>query len=386
MVEGNELKKLVDDFIQEYIDLSHMEEVPPSQQRDESGKVSYIPYLSVIRKEAITTKLRVVFNASSPTSNGVALNDIMYPGPKLQNSIFDILCRQRQFKWVYFSDIAKMYRQILLRPEDRDMFRIVYRKNKNSPFKEYRMTTVTYGVGAAPWQALRTLIQVADGNAPDESMKEIIKTSMYIDDLAFGGDSVEECQQQIKRIDETIASGQMQLTKWASNEQRVLDFVPQSRRLEDYVGPTESIKTLGVNYLPASDSFCFKIQCKTDIKYSKRGMLSVTASLFDPLGWILPVVMMLRILVQSLWCLELGWDDDLPQAVRAKFENASPPSHCSIKSGFHAGQVARNTIGWSSSDSATPVKTLLQQRSTAEWPTVVDSKSRKLHQEEELRR
>lgn len=122
-------KNLSDDFMKEYIHCKHMSLVPNNDRNIKDGSVYYIPYHSVLKKDAVTTKLRNVFNASAKTSNGVSLNAIIHPGPKLQNKIFDIVTRIRQYKFMYSSDITKMYRQILLMPEDRNKLRILFREN-----------------------------------------------------------------------------------------------------------------------------------------------------------------------------------------------------------------------------------------------------------------
>lgn len=60
-----EHKKMSDDFMAEYLEMGHMSEIPQDKQRDRSGRAYYIPYLSVIRRDSLTTKLRNVFNASA---------------------------------------------------------------------------------------------------------------------------------------------------------------------------------------------------------------------------------------------------------------------------------------------------------------------------------
>lgn len=80
--------QLYNDFLQEYLYLGHMTLVPPSENKQ--VPVFYLPH-GVLREQRQTTKLRVVFNGSSRSSNGVSLNDILYAGPKLQNEISDVL-------------------------------------------------------------------------------------------------------------------------------------------------------------------------------------------------------------------------------------------------------------------------------------------------------
>ncbi|KAH8343581.1 hypothetical protein KR067_009515, partial [Drosophila pandora] len=69
--------------ILDYLDQRHMSPIVP----DSSGKNFYLPHHAVFKPDSTTTKVRVVFNASCPTSNGKSLNDILHPGPVLQSDL-----------------------------------------------------------------------------------------------------------------------------------------------------------------------------------------------------------------------------------------------------------------------------------------------------------
>lgn len=85
--------QLYDEFIQEYERLGHM--VWTDNDDNSSFRVHYLPHHGVLRENARTTKLRVVFNGSSRTSSGIFLNDILYLGAKLQTDMLDILLWSR---------------------------------------------------------------------------------------------------------------------------------------------------------------------------------------------------------------------------------------------------------------------------------------------------
>ena len=72
----------------------------------------YLPHLGVLKPQSKTTKLRVVFNGSSKTQSGKSLNDILDTGAKLQRNIADMLLWSRQHKFIFMTDITKMFRQI----------------------------------------------------------------------------------------------------------------------------------------------------------------------------------------------------------------------------------------------------------------------------------
>ena len=50
----------------------------------------YLPYHGVLKPDSITTKLRVVFNGSSPSSTGKSINDLMHTGANLLLDISDV--------------------------------------------------------------------------------------------------------------------------------------------------------------------------------------------------------------------------------------------------------------------------------------------------------
>lgn len=106
------------DFIREYEELEHMTRVPPEELN--SFPVYYLPHHGVIRENSLTTKLRVVFNASSPSTSGISLNDLLYSGRKLQTEISDVLLWFRLHRYVFSTDIVKMFRQIKIHPDDQN--------------------------------------------------------------------------------------------------------------------------------------------------------------------------------------------------------------------------------------------------------------------------
>ncbi|XP_011861540.1 PREDICTED: uncharacterized protein LOC105558452 [Vollenhovia emeryi] len=102
----SELRDEYRTFLHDYESLGHMREVPRSLDHT---KCVYIPHLPVIRKGSATTRLRVVFNASSLISNGSSLNDHLLAGPKLQNDLSSVILQWRTFQYIYAADIAKIY-------------------------------------------------------------------------------------------------------------------------------------------------------------------------------------------------------------------------------------------------------------------------------------
>ncbi|GBN26253.1 hypothetical protein AVEN_2788-1 [Araneus ventricosus] len=105
----------------EYLSLGQMEEVDKNSV-DVKNEHFYIPHHHVIKESSLTTRLRVVFNASAKSSSGVSLNDTLMIGPKNQDDLFAILLRFRNHSIAVTSDLLKVYRQVNIENEDRKLF------------------------------------------------------------------------------------------------------------------------------------------------------------------------------------------------------------------------------------------------------------------------
>ncbi|XP_015606511.1 uncharacterized protein LOC107273145 [Cephus cinctus] len=214
-------------FMCEYENLEHMSIV--KEDSDFKTK-NYLPHHAVMDEEKETTKLRVVFEASSSTTSGKSLNDILIVGPVIQRELMDIVTRFRQHEYLLIADITKMYRQVSVNPEDRDLQRIFWRNDVNAPPTKrklrassfppigdcniarppkagYCLNTLTYSTGPASFLATRCLAQLAIENAakfPEAS--KIIKEDFYMDDLITGGSSVTELCRHREEIKEILES------------------------------------------------------------------------------------------------------------------------------------------------------------------------------------
>ncbi|XP_043288426.1 uncharacterized protein [Venturia canescens] len=212
------------EFLKEYESMGHMILVPESTT--DSKCVYYLPHHGVIRTNSLTTKLRVVFNGSSRTSNGISLNNIVYTGEKLQIDLHDVLLWFRQFRYVFSSDMEKMYRQIRVHHDDWGLQRILW-KDEFGKIITFELTTVTYGLACAPFLALRCLLQLVH----DEGQKyplaiPPLTQGRYVDDVFGGADSIHEAQAIVKQTNEMCMAGGFALRKWISNHQEILKNIP----------------------------------------------------------------------------------------------------------------------------------------------------------------
>ena len=90
-----------------------------------SKLVHYLPHHAVVRRDKDTTKLRVVYDASSKV-NGPLLNDCLHAGPKFDQRILDILLRFRVHKVAVAADIERAFLMIVITEKDRDVLRFLW--------------------------------------------------------------------------------------------------------------------------------------------------------------------------------------------------------------------------------------------------------------------
>lgn len=183
-------------FMLEYLQLKHMKLV---KNEDNTQGSYYLPHYAVIKEASRTTKTHVVFDTSATTTSNISLNDILLKGPTVQPTLFSTLLRFRLHKIALTADIEKMYRQILVDPQDCPLQTICYRSNPTEPLNKYQLCTVTYGMKSTTFLATRCLVELSN-SAPSTSSQRAIRYDFYVDDLLSGANTDEECYICIKKF------------------------------------------------------------------------------------------------------------------------------------------------------------------------------------------
>ncbi|XP_062558150.1 uncharacterized protein LOC134223028 [Armigeres subalbatus] len=320
------------DFMTEYLQLGHM--VPLSSLGEEIHPKYYLPHHPVVKESSTTTKLRVVFDASSKTSTGISLNDTLLVGPIVQDDLRSIVMRSRTQEIILVADAEKMYRQVRHAFDDYAYLCIYWRQSPDQPIETFVLQTVTYGTASAPFLATRVLMQLASDetlNFPLEA--RVMEKGFYVHNLFTGAATVGkaiELREQLDGMLRQLPKGEFQMRKWASNCEAVLEGIsPKNRALQHSIDfdRDQTIKTLGLHWEPGTDVLKYKIDLHLppNTTLTKRLTLSFIAQLFDPLGLVGPVVVTAKAFMQTLWTLrdENGevweWDRELPVSLRDRW-------------------------------------------------------------------
>ncbi|XP_073961981.1 uncharacterized protein [Choristoneura fumiferana] len=320
--------KLMEEYnrvLEEYLTLNHMEKIETKEEKDNLNNV-YLSHHAVIKEERETSKVRVVFDASCKGSNGVSLNDELMIGPPVLEELRTVILRWRKHRIAFVADVEKMYRQIKIKKDHTDYQRILWRAKIEGPIEEYRLLTVTFGTSCAPYLAIRTLRQTAiDEGFEYPEAKEAILRDFYMDDLLTGRDTENEAITMQKQITKILNSGGFKLQKWCSNSELFMRQLKENQKIDETqtveIQKKENVKTLGVTWSVKSDTLSIpnKIRVEEDVIMTKRSILSDIASLFDPMGWIAPSIVLAKIFLQKLWKSGISWDEHVPEELQKEW-------------------------------------------------------------------
>lgn len=333
------LKEQYSTFIHEYQELGHMTEVGQlnsamSVQCNDSFKpFSYLdgfvdptslsryflPHHPVF-KESLSTSLRVVFDGSTKTTSGKSINDAQIVGPVIQDDLFSILLRFRQFEVAIVADIEKMYRMINIQPNQRHLQSILWRDTPQSDIKIFELNTVTYGMASSSYLATKSLQFIAKAYSKQfPQASRSIFTNFYMDDWLLSTNSVEEMQLLKTQVSQCLSNHGLTLRKFMSNNSKVVfDSDYSKHRNNLYTVPINNqlgTKTLGLNWIPSEDV----LFCNADIStttITKRAILAAISKIYDPLGILSPVVVVAKLIMQQLWQEKVDWDHPISYSIR----------------------------------------------------------------------
>ena len=312
--------------VRSYVELDHARLVTAEELKLPASQSFYLPMHGVVKESSSTTRLRVVFDGSCKSSTGVSFNDTLAVGPMLHPTLEEILLRFRSYRVALNGDISKMYRAILLDPADQQYHRFLWRTSPGGVIQDYCMRRVTFGVASSPYVAVRTLQQAChDFGQECPLAQKHIQHSFDVDDLLGGADTAEEALEAYKQIDFVLRKAGFILRKVRSNSDWVISHIPpdlrddcQKKQLVDSHSTSYS-KALGVVW-EYPDIMRTDVTKPYNFVPTKRGILSDVAKTFDVMGWLTPVILPMKLLIQELWKSKKDWDEPISQEQSRKHQ------------------------------------------------------------------
>ena len=321
---------------------------------DDATHVHYLPHREVVRSDKQTTKLRIVFDASAKR-DGPSLNDCVHAGPPLTPLLMDIMMRFRCHQIALVGDIEKAFLMVGVNEADRDVLRFLWVKDPfaSEPKVEIkRFTRLVFGVSSSPFLLNATLRHHMSKYAlsDPEFVKKFLE-ALYVDDLSTGDRNMEEAYQVFLKSKLRMLEAGFNMRKWSSNSKELIEKIkasefgrevqPNTNRPseleedeETYASATlgsnhevneeQEHKVLGVTWNHDTDELRIDlvdiVKSSENLPVTKRTVLKVTARVYDPLGWISPILIEMKLLFQKLCLSKEDWDEELSPDMKERYD------------------------------------------------------------------
>ena len=233
--------------------------------------------------------------------------------------------------------------------EDRDMLRFLWLKGAKDPHSDIlklKFCRLVFGLRSSP-AILGVTIQhhLKKHEKQEPEIVEHLKKSLYVDDFVSGAENDEKALEIYKGSKQLMGIGGFNLRKWSSNsddltksidtlESRETDrltgrstvgtsdvvqedssFTRSTIGKEAIVTETTQVKVLGMAWDTVADAFLFNlaelIEYARSLPVTKRSLLKWSSKIFDPLGFLSPFTIRLKILFQVLCLDKIDWDGEL---------------------------------------------------------------------------
>ena len=313
------LLKLYRDKINEYLTFGYARKIPDDELAH-TPRTWYIPH------HATGGKFRVVFDRAAKCK-GTSLNDHLLQGLDQASTLLGVLLRFRRYPIVVIADVKGMFHQVRVETQDRDSQRFLWWPDGDlsCPPVEYQMLVHVFGATSSPSVCGFALRQAAADNeidAPPEVV-QTVENIFFADDLLKSFENEDDAIRVTHMLGKLLECCSFYLTKFLSNSKRVLSTIPeQDRKISDGAIELDSLnveRALGVICNLQTDSFRVRVDISAG-PMIRRGLLSMLSQCYDPLGFIQPALLPPKKLIQELCSGGLGWDDPVPQEIKAQSE------------------------------------------------------------------
>lgn len=286
-----------------------------------TGPVHYLPHHGVKQD---SKKLRIVVDGSAKTKDNNSLNECLYKGPLMLEDLTALLIRFRKYHIGITADVEKAFLQIGLQPEDRDVTRLLWLKDIDGGITEQnllhlRFCRLPFGIISSPFLLTATIHHHLNKYNPKLGLVEKIAKQCYVDNLVSGTNSEDEAIKLYKDAKKAFEDISMNIRDWNSNHKKLLNEIPEKFK-QTNAGQTN---VLGMVWDTKKDTLSLKkkSKLKQNTEITKRHVLRILASVYDPCGFLTPALLPCKVFLQELWKAKEDWDTILDAEKRKQWEN-----------------------------------------------------------------
>ena len=275
-------------------------------------------------------RLRMIWDGAAKV-NGKSINDYLFTGPNLYNNLTTILFQLREYKYIIKGDLSEMFHQVSILEEDTDCLRFLFRFSGETKIREFKMTVLPFGLCCAPTiaQFVKNLIAKSIKNESPLT-SDIMQNSTYVDDAVTSVDNFEDAIFLIDDLKKKFKTGGFNLVKINSNSLEILERAKSLLDDEEKLFCNERIeKLLGYIINFENDTISLDINVKKIMPFiddnkipTKRDVLSILMSNFDPFGLGQFVTCNMKIVYKHIIAEQIDWDDVIPEKLLPEWQRA----------------------------------------------------------------
>jgi hypothetical protein len=316
--EGQEeLLKEYAKILEQQQELEIIEEV---QDMKSENKIHYVPHHFVVDKTRDTTKMRMVFDASAKASKShLSINECLLRGPIILEDLCGLLMRLRLGKVAMSSDVEKAFLQVGLQESERDVTRFLWVKDVTKPvskdnLKVFRFRRVPFGYISSPFLLSATIKHHLEQDGSKDA-RDMVQ-NVYVDNILGVRNSTEEGWKYYETAKRLLADVKMNVRQWSTNDDDLWEKIPEKDRASSRV-----TKVMGMIWDTEADEISLRPPKKkipdiiSAVSVTKRQLVSMISSFFDPCGFFSPILIRGKMLVQELWKAQVKWDDSIPDSM-----------------------------------------------------------------------
>ncbi|XP_017469917.1 PREDICTED: uncharacterized protein LOC108361720 [Rhagoletis zephyria] len=331
IARNKEFGKAYREIINNYVSKGYARKLQSSEVAEVGSRTWYLPHFAVINPHK-PGKLRLVFDAAA-TSHGVSLNSQLLKGPQQYRPLVSVLFHFREGAVAVCADIQEMFHQVVIRPEDRCAQRFLWRNGDIQQTPDvYEMTAMMFGAACSPCSAHYVKVKNAmEHSNHDPRAIQAITDYHYVDDYVDSFRSASRAMEISKQVRDIHKDAGFQLRKFRSNSLEVATALGGENTALSIMSKEamESGKVLGMLWQPSSDHFTYRLEfhgvdssvISGDLVPTKRMLLSIVMSIFDPLGFLCHLTITAKLVMREIWKRDLGWDEHVPNEINDMWNN-----------------------------------------------------------------
>ena len=249
-------------------------------------------------------------------------------GQDLLNNLVATIIRFRLGKYAVSGDIEQMFHQISVSPKERDALRFLWREKSNEVVSDYKMNVPLFGKSDSPCVA-NFALKKAGADKKDVMLPSVVTSidqDFSMDDFLRSDNSEEYFTRITKTVISVFKECGLRLTKFVWNNQDILNQFPESeilskKAIAEQSDQESTHKALGILRNVKTDELRIKFSDKNFLN-TKRGLINLLCSIFDPLGIVSPSLTEPKIIIQELWKRKVDWDEELRSDLKYRYQES----------------------------------------------------------------